>query len=112
MEPGPTSYNTLNSKKINSKGTVWTKDKVKRFIDRPNVDIGPGKYDTEVHPHKNAVELSPIFKSGTVRTFFDTILYNSNSEYVVEQRKQRKFKSVNPAPGQYNLNDSSFNIVA
>lgn len=51
---------------------------------------------------------SSNFKSGTVRTFFDTLMYNSCSGYITERRKQIDFKSPNPAPGQYSTLPSDF----
>lgn len=42
--PGPASYASLPKEHINSRGTVWAKDKIKRFKKDPLVNMGPGKY--------------------------------------------------------------------
>lgn len=43
-----------------------------------------------------------------MRTFFDTLMYNSCSGYITERRKQIDFKNPNPAPGQYSTLPSDF----
>ncbi len=65
--------------------------------------IGPGKYNINKRAiprfKKNA---SPVFISETVRSYFDNLVYHTNSELKAELRKRTNFKdSEVPGPGQY-----------
>jgi hypothetical protein len=46
-QPGPGSYDGKKQAFINSKGTVWAKDKVRRFVKVEKGAIGPGQYSVE-----------------------------------------------------------------
>ena len=50
--PGPGHYEERKKKKINSKGTVWAKDKIRRFKLENSNDVGPGQYIREVNQKK------------------------------------------------------------
>ena len=42
-----------------------------------------------------------MFKSNTVRTFFDSLMYGSQIEGIAKIREIKNYKSPNPAPGEY-----------
>ena len=72
--------------------------------------LGPGKYNAEFHPVRpedKVKQPSHNFKSGTVRTYFDSLIYRSNNTDVVEERNKSHYISRDPAPGQYEINTSS-----
>jgi len=108
-QPGPGTYENRKHEHINSKGTVWTKDRVERFRKLQKSQIGPGKYQVESVKHDERE--SSIFKSNTVRTFLDTLMYGSQNEDVVKIRQKKHYKAPAPAPGDYNSEQSSFKTV-
>ncbi len=48
-EPGPGNYEIGLREKIISKGTVWGKDKIKRFRDDILDNTGPGAYNVAIN---------------------------------------------------------------
>lgn len=96
---------------VNSTSTVWGKDKTKRFVSERKIPIGPGQYKIDYNPSRpeDKANLSnSYFRSATVRTYFDTLLYKTNLENVANERVKNAYKSKEPAPGQYEANPSSF----
>lgn len=59
--------------------------------------------EKEIQPSSN-------FKSATVRTYFDSLLYKTNLNKTARERDHGSFKNKDPAPGQYDVNKSSFAI--
>jgi hypothetical protein len=67
--------------------------------------VGPGKYNLNkrIIPafKKNA---SPGFISESVRSHFDQLIYNTNSDLKAELRRRTGYKeSEIPGPGSYNI---------
>ena len=74
--------------------------------------MGPGKYNLNkrVVPSfkRNA---SPGFISESVRSHFDSMIYNTNSELKAELRRRTGYKdSEVPGPGQYDTKVESIKI--
>ena len=108
---GPAFYNPGKTFHINSTGTIWGKDKTKRFVMDRKIALGPGQYKADYNPSRpeDKANLSAgHFRSGTVRTYFDSLIYKTNNEGVVQDRAKHIFKTKDPAPGQYEVNSSSF----
>ncbi len=75
------------------------------------IALGPGQYKADYNPSRpeDKANLSAgHFRSGTVRTYFDSLIYKTNNEGVVQDRAKQIFKTKDPAPGQYEVNSSSF----
>ncbi len=75
--------------------------------------VGPGQYKVDYNPSRpqDKANLSTgHFRSATVRTHFDSLIYKTNVESTAEQRNKNNYKSKQPAPGQYEYNASSFNL--
>lgn len=81
-------------------------------MDRKNA-LGPGQYKADYKPSRpddKANLSSGHFRSATVRTYFDSLIYKTNVDATAEDRKKIIFKTKDPAPGQYDYNTSSFAI--
>lgn len=50
------------------------------------------------------------FRSATVRTYFDSLIYRTNNEETAHERAKNIFKTKEPAPGQYDYNTSAFSL--
>lgn len=110
---GPAFYNPKKKFYLNSTSTVWGKDKSKRFSVDLDSEVGPGKYDSDYNPIKpddKVKQASSHFKSNLVRTYWDSLMYNTNVDETAKVRENSKFKSKQPAPGQYEINQSSMKI--
>lgn len=90
---GPGQYNPHKTSYLNSTGTVWGKDKVKRFSMDESSNVGPGQYNV-LHNQERQDKISSQFKSATVRTYFDSLLYKTNTAEVAKQRDSLQFKST------------------
>ena len=44
-----------------------------------------------------------MFKSESIRSFFDQIYFETNQDKVAVEREQRRYKSLGVGPGKYNL---------
>jgi hypothetical protein len=96
---------------VNSTGTVWGKDKTKRFVMDRRIPLGPGQYKSDYIPSKpeDKAGLSVgHFRSNTARTYFDSLIYKSNVDATIKERAKSIFKTKEPGPGQYDYNSSSF----
>lgn len=110
---GPAFYNPTQRSYLNSTSTVWGKDKIKRFSLDSKSDVGPGKYNATFNPIKPEDKVnqpSSHFKSNTVRTYFDSIIYKTNLSETAKNREGSNFKTKDPAPGQYETNISSIKV--
>ncbi len=96
--------------KLNSTSTVWGKDKTRRFSLDHTVDVGPGKYQLDLKRLKGDKSPSGNFKSATVRTYFESLYFKTNLNKTARERDVSHFKPKEPAPGQYEVNKSSFQI--
>ena len=108
---GPGCYNPNKTMHVNSTGSVWGKDRTKRFVMERQIALGPGQYKADYLPSRpddKANLSSGHFRSGTVRTYFDSLIYKTNVEARLQERAKDAFKSKEPAPGQYECNASSF----
>jgi hypothetical protein len=110
---GPACYNPNKTVHVNSTGSVWGKDKTKRFLMERKLPVGPGQYKVDYNPSRpdeKAGLSSGHFRSATARTYFDSMIYKSNIDATVLERAKNIFKSKEPAPGQYDFNTSSFAV--
>lgn len=110
---GPACYNPNKTFHVNSTGSVWGKDKTKRFIMERRIALGPGQYKADYNPSRpddKANLSSGQFRSATVRTYFDSLIYHTNIEATAKERSRNIFKTKEPAPGQYDYNASSFSM--
>ena len=109
---GPACYNPNKTFHVNSTGSVWGKDKTKRFVMDRKIPLGPGQYRADYHPAKpdeKAGLSAGHFRSATARSYFDSLIYRTNVDNTVQDRsKGGIFKTKDPAPGQYECNQSSF----
>jgi len=83
---------------------VWGKDKSIRFSIDDKAEVGPGKYNPDFHhsrPEDKIDQASAHFKSNTVRTYFDSLIYKTNINETAKIRDMAHFKAKDPAPGQY-----------
>lgn len=94
----------LKEEKV-QRGSVWARDKVQRFENKTvSVSVGPGNYSAEpVNGKPRPKSLSAGFKSKTVRSFFDTIVYDTTSRPILERRLELGYKNEDPGPGSYNV---------
>lgn len=69
------------------KGSVWARDKVSRFKQEASNQVGPGRYTVDCQK-KGVVHrsFSVGFASNTVRSFFDTIMYDTTNGRTLESR--------------------------
>lgn len=49
---GPAFYNPNKTLHVNSTGSVWGKDKTKRFVMERRIALGPGQYKADYHPSR------------------------------------------------------------
>jgi hypothetical protein len=78
---GPACYNPNKTVHVNSTGTVWGKDKTKRFVMDRKIALGPGQYKADYQPSRpedKANLSSGNFRSTTVKSYFDSLIYKSN----------------------------------
>jgi hypothetical protein len=73
--------------KNNTKGVlagVWGKDRINRFGKRCFSEVGPGKYNIDAR-HKTEAVVNPAvgFSSKTVRSIFDTLIYNTRNNKIL-----------------------------
>lgn len=88
---GPAFYNPAKTMHVNSTGAVWGKDRTKRFIMNRSIPLGPGQYKPDYKPSRpedKANLSSGHFRSATVRTYFDSMIYKSNINEIVEEKKK------------------------
>ena len=89
-----------------SRGSVWSRMTENRLPDSPksNSNLGPGSYEVpllyeRVSHHKS--QHSSSFVSGSVRSFFDRIIFETNHDEKARQREYEKYKSEMVGPGSY-----------
>ena len=69
---GPAHYSPNKTFHVNSTGTVWGKDKTRRFVPDRKIALGPGQYKAEYKPSRpddKAGLSAGHFRSATTRTF-------------------------------------------
>lgn len=90
--------------------STWGKDRVDRFSQKCYTEVGPGKYDHEAKVFRKKKN-NPMggFASNTVRSMFDSIIYNTSNQDTLKLRETGHFKTNLPAPGSYELHSKSLN---